>query len=250
MTTVSADIMTNVKNFGIEIETVNMNKHIFITQMAQRGLTVITQGYNHNTSSSWKIVPDGSIKGTDGAEIVSPILNGEEGLNQIKTVCECLEIAGAKVNKSCGVHVHHEVVSLNETQMKNLLTFYAKNEKTIDSFMPISRRGSNNTYCQTTASALENLERGTQITSLTRYNKLNLQSYYRQGTIEYRQHAGTTDSNKIIAWVILTALINKVGPTIKSKTTEPMRKIYFKRYLGIVRTELWDFFNARAKALA
>ena len=60
--------------------------------------------YNHSNYDRWKIIWDGSVtsEGTEeitnlhgekvykGIEIVSPILFGENGLNQIKLIYECL----------------------------------------------------------------------------------------------------------------------------------------------------------------
>ena len=37
----------------------------------------------------------------------------------------------------------------------------------------------------------------------TRYMTVNLQSYVKYGTIEIRQHGGTTDFEKMEAWIIL-----------------------------------------------
>jgi hypothetical protein len=41
----------------------------------------------------------------------------------------------------------------------------------------------------------------------TRYRKLNIESYVTHGTVEFRQHQGTTNAAKIINWIKLTQAI-------------------------------------------
>src|SRR5215471_8467459 len=57
----------------------------------------------------WTAERDGSIQASPGylaAEIVSPVLQGADGLRQLKAVCDWLVSVQAKVNKSTGFHVH------------------------------------------------------------------------------------------------------------------------------------------------
>jgi len=58
----------------------------------------------------WNCQADGSLSINDytmmAVEIVSPVLRGIEGLRQVAKVAEVLTNAGAKVNSTCGVHVH------------------------------------------------------------------------------------------------------------------------------------------------
>lgn len=238
------NLIDNVKNFGVEIECYNVNRISLCNEMTRRGLFVQIQGYNHNTTSYWKIVSDGSIRGTNGCEVVSPILNGQNGLDQIKIVCECLEVVNAKVNKSCGVHVHHEASDITPRQMKNLLYFYARHENTIDSFMPQSRRGDDNHYCRSTKTTIETL-RGLNFNGVSRYSKLNLKSFYRQGTIEFRHHSATIEASKITNWVLLTAQILVVGKNESDNSTRTANKEVMIQKLSLENTEVLDFYNDR-----
>ena len=53
--------------------------------------------------------------------------------------------------------------------------------------------------------AVENRANGDNaVNGVSRYTKLNLQSYSRYGTCEFRGHQGTLDYTKIVAWVALT----------------------------------------------
>ena len=51
-----------------------------------------------------------------------------------------------------------------------------------------------------------------------RYYKMNLQSYSRHQTIEFRQHSGTVEFTKISNWILF--LHNLVEYSAKKKTTQ------------------------------
>lgn len=73
--------------------------------------------------------------------------------------------------------------------------------------MPPSRRGTANFYCNTLAGiSFGRLMRATTINEManimgSRYFKVNLMSFQRHGTIEFRQHSGTVNATKIANWV-------------------------------------------------
>ncbi len=68
-----------------------------------------------NDHHIWVAATDGSIRNTavdsNGGrrgmahEIISPILYGRQGLNQLKRIMKALSNAGAQVNVSCGFHI-------------------------------------------------------------------------------------------------------------------------------------------------
>jgi Putative amidoligase enzyme. len=197
------------KEFGVEFEGYNVNMETLKNKLRAAGINCQTESYNHNTSPHWKIVTDGSLTGNQTFELVSPILRGEAGIAEMVKVCSVLNKAGAKVNKSCGTHVHINARNFTLEQWKRIYINYARLEKTIDGFMPDSRRKDNNTYCKG-FSAVRNFE--TKITGAnslneierifnSRYFKINPKSYSRHNTCEFRQHAGTTDFIKISSWV-------------------------------------------------
>lgn len=135
--------------FGVEIEAFGVSRQELETELANAGINIRTESYNHQTRDNWKIVTDASIRGEQGFEIVSPKLQGENGLRQLKTVLLITRGLEAKTNKSCGIHIHFDATEFNLTTWKNLYKNYANLENYIDGFMPQSRRQSNNHYCQT-----------------------------------------------------------------------------------------------------
>jgi len=202
------------RKFGIELEIVGITQDTAKKALEAVGLTVKCQGYNHNTSEYWKIVPDGSVH--DGFEVVSPILNGEAGMEIAGIAARALEDAGAYANRTCGFHVHFDAADIELAHMKNIVRRYARHEAEIDAFMPPSRRGNANTYCKSLNGIMgEAFEAATTINQLahtqpSRYYKVNLRSYQRHGTIEFRQHSGTVNFVKICNWVrFLSAFIDE-----------------------------------------
>ena len=122
--------------FGVEIETVGYASHSAIARaLSDAGIPTVAPGYTHATMFTWKVVPDGSL-GRGGAEIVSPILYGEDGLNQITLVAETLKAIGQRVNESTGLHVHHDARDMTATQLKSVLYLYAKAQSVTATLLP------------------------------------------------------------------------------------------------------------------
>lgn len=211
------------RTFGIEIEGLSPVGRERLAQILQHaGVQCRYEGYNHRTQNHWKIVTDASIieqNGEYGFELVSPPLRGAHGLEEIKKVCKALNEAGCKVNRSCGLHVHHDASDLDVRRLKGLVRLYQRSEAVLDTLHPKSRQ--NNPYCRTTLSI--DLEWGRDEAGPEefarmidnahgRYLKLNLAAYRRHGTVEFRQHAGTTNATKIWHWVVLTqAMVEKAA---------------------------------------
>ena len=95
-------------NFGVEIECTGVDNYTVSAALNNVGVFCMVEYYNYTTRGHWKIVSDCSVHGDYAKEIVSPVLNGQAGLDQLKIVCHVLNELGIKVNRSCGLHVHHE----------------------------------------------------------------------------------------------------------------------------------------------
>lgn len=201
-------MLTNkTRTYGIEIEfTHNGNSNAAISAaLNAAGVYTKYAGYTHMVTDFWKIVTDASVSG--GYELVSPILKGDAGIAELEKVCDVLAALGCGVNKSCGLHVHHDIRSLNEPSVLNLFKSFAKSEAAIDGMMPASRRGNGARHVRTlknkgigAATSMNDLRRRLG----TRYLKLNFESYWRQGTVEFRHHSGTIDFEKISNWIFIT----------------------------------------------
>jgi hypothetical protein len=214
-------------DFGVEIEMLLPGQTSFINRVAsgvardlcEAGVTCSFEGYNHHRRDYWKIVTDGSLSsptGYVGLEVVSPPLN-DAGVPQIDTVCRMLQQLNARVNRSCGLHVHIGARHLTLDAMRRLAFLYIENEDVIDTLMPPSRRKNLNRYCGglKAHASIEEVTRARDVPALaiairrndidnrnaSRYTKLNFASYWKHGTVEFRQHSGTVDAEKIKRWV-------------------------------------------------
>lgn len=211
--------------FGVEIEFLNeslcggyVNSEEIAMKMTSRGVRCNVEGYNHIDKTFWKMTRDGSC----GLELVSPPLTNDR-IWELKVACDVLREVGAKVDKRCGLHVHHDASAMTLRNFKNLFLIYVRYEKTIDSFMANSRRGDNNHYCNSMLTNVANnshpqrMEVVNAIMSSTtleeivrkfscgsRYVKLNGNAFVRHGTIEFRQHQGSLNYDKIMNWALLT----------------------------------------------
>lgn len=205
------------RTFGIELEIYGPTRETLIREFRREGITLVSETYNHETRNNWKIVSDSSITGANGNEIVSPVLSGAQGIEQLKKVCIALNRAKAQVNTSCGFHVHFGASDLNLENFKNLAKSHINTESSFDSIVPSSRRNNSNHYCKSLTSianskteAFQKIDAATSINDLVRafggrYYKLNFQSFTRQGTVEFRHHSGTTQFSKIKNWILICA---------------------------------------------
>lgn len=203
---VVADSFNQNRTFGVEIEFIsNKSKSVIASAIRNAGVDCQSQDYNHNTTSCWKVITDGSVR--SGWEIVSPILRGVEGLRQLEVVTRVLNTLGATVDRSTGLHIHHHAADLTRTHVINLFNFYKNNERHIDQLVAISRRQNNNRYTRSfSEEGAESLNMD-RIQNFDRYMKLNFRSFYKYETIEFRQHQGSTDYVKISNWIFLTQMM-------------------------------------------
>lgn len=193
------------RKFGIELEIVSINRQTALRALRAVGINVQDESYNHSTRNHWKLVSDASVP--NGFEVVSPVLHGEAGIEEAMTVAAALDDAGATVNRSCGFHVHFDAADLTVNDVKTIVKRYAAHEAEIDAIMPPSRRNSTNTFCKSLSGIpFERFMRSFNIIEMgavmgSRYYKVNLMSFQRHGTIEFRQHSGTINARKIANWV-------------------------------------------------
>lgn len=248
--------------FGVEIEFYGPNKRQIKEALESEGITCSIEGYHHNTRGHWKIMTDGSINAGRGeaTEVVSPILKGRNGLDQLRKVCASLTRCRALVNKSCGLHVHFDASTFDLNTWKRIYKNYARYETVIDSMMPRSRRGNRNRYCRSitdrigrdlptayrkidnarTLKALSNA-----ISNRNRYCKINAESYFRHQSIEFRQHSGTREYDKMENWIMfIHHLIDY------SKQGFVADQDSFDSLTAFVPAEVHDFYHNRIMDLA
>lgn len=220
-----ANRSTGLRTFGVEIEFVDLTREnacIIIEQalgiphvhlMDYHGRDCYRCGNRVRGFREWKVERDGSVSsGEWGGEVVTPILKGEQGLEDITKVMRALRTAGGNVNQSCGMHVHLNVQSMTNAARAKLVTEFYKHHDTFDRFIAKSRtaagRGQGYQYCERAADhewqeQSRRMEANGHFGYTEKYRSLNLTPYAKYGTVEVRMHQGTLNARKATAWIQL-----------------------------------------------
>jgi hypothetical protein len=212
------------RKFGVEIETSRSGPSIarIVRALNDAGIATANTGYTHRTMSTWKVVPDAST----GPEVVSPPLSGQAGLDEVARVCEVLQSIGCSVDRSTGLHVHHDFSDGTKANLKSILFLYAKAQNLTGALLP--SRANSRWASPLSVEAIRYLDsrmnrRARQVGQAAdlrfyannivggRYNAVNPQAYSNHGTIEFRQHSGSLNASKIQAWVVFTQNVVSVG---------------------------------------
>jgi len=256
--------------FGVELECFlpeGTSRMRMASILTSAGIPAFDESYNHNRRDHWKLTTDGSLGDyRRGTEIVSPILRGRDGLAQLRKVCKTLDENGVTVRRSCGMHVHVGANNQPVPFFRRLLKFYSHYVPAIDSVTSRSRRGNGNTYCRSTRQALqfdnryapgagERFENATTLQALSteyshrnRFFKVNLESYWRHGTVEFRQHQGTISADKAEHWVkMLLRMFDAVAKEIEPGNDDSLEALLEK--LNTPANEV-AFMNRRVAVLA
>ena len=242
-----------VRSFGVEIELKGLTPYAAANALRAAGLIAYDEGYNHDARPHWKCVLDGSVSG--GCEVVSPILSGEQGLADVVVAMNALRNAGATVDTACGMHVHLDARDLTGDEFARIFGFYTERQDLFDSMVAPSRR--NNQYARKySASEIGYIKDAARAdknsvgrAASTRYVTVNVQSYGRHGTIEFRQHQGTLNGTKATAWVrMLLAIACKVQATAE-ETISATDAAEMIDGLGLP-AEVAAYLKARATRLA
>lgn len=197
----------NAMTFGVELETT-----IPYDVLMARGWRV--GGYHCGAPipghDGWVAMHDSSIHARRphvGAEIVSPVLSGPDGIASIERMVATLNEMGARVNRSTGFHVHIGWTGTPE-QLRRLICFVAHHEKALFASTGTHAREAS-IYCssiRTSYRPLETLNSEAEALRMQRYHVLNLQNLRREPgrrTVEFRVFAGTLNIEKILAYVQL-----------------------------------------------
>lgn len=214
--------------------------------------------------------PDEKVYDWHRIEIKSPVFYmSEAALSDVARVWELMTTTyKVIVNESMGLHVHvgNGISSFDGETLRNLWAILWTTEKWIDTIHPPHRR--ENKYCPSfhrcsnlirmvpDQENLENIEGDVLEWILTRtsptvemfldtlclhsgaYNFVNLQSYYHIGsvkrTIEFRQHEGTLDTERVKQWVQVCVGLVKASAAANSTILDP----YLRQLVGTKREKL------------
>jgi hypothetical protein len=210
-----------------------------------RHISDLYKDYNIVLGSSrdlWHFEQDSSVRGKGhtkcGAELISPILSGMEGLVQVYNAFRFLNaIEGIDIDKSCGMHVHHGVDAAFYSckQLQQLVRIVHHYEDLFYLLIPGDRRDAEtcrpmeidvkafldvcdgeldggNCRIKDLWYSLQNrydIKCGVNSRyDKTRYHGLNLHSYWYRSTIEFRYHSALLEkADEAIQWIIFTQFL-------------------------------------------
>jgi hypothetical protein len=189
---------------------------------------------------SWHLEEDSSIVHRGGVELISPILRGFEGLIEAYLFFQLLgEIRGARIDESCGFHVHHGVDSERYkcTHLKELVRIVYAMEDYVylliagdrmarDTCRPMDldvktlfklvecENGCNKDGCPlkelwySEENRFDADRKRPERYDMTRYHGLNLHSYWYRSTIEFRYHSAVLhETDQAMQWIVFTQFL-------------------------------------------
>ena len=190
--------------FGIELETSRCKGY-----KSLRGQTLF--GAKH----------DGSIS---GMEFVSPILWGQEGLDEIKNFCKLAK--HFQVNGDCGYHLHIDMRNTTAEQRRSIVYAYYLTYHIWSKFIN-QYRAHDCRYCRAPGYSLDDIVRTHNFNDFCngqdRYEFLNLQAYYKYKTFEIRGYEGTLNPVEICNWIDVHL---KFVTTVQDKSLMELRNLF------------------------
>lgn len=248
--------------FGTEIEMTGITRQRAAEKVAELfGTRAVCDGGYYGVWSvtdqegkKWKFMYDGSIyterrergrmvrAGSEySTEMVSPKLSyGEMG--KLQEVVRCLRHHGAKVNASCGQHVHVDASNHTPRSLKNAMTIMYSKEDILFKALNVNESRVQRWCRKVREPMLEKIRELPKNATMerlkqewyggadgsgehynwTRYYALNLHSVFYRGTLEWRcfestLHAGKVRANITLALAISAQAINQ-SRTVMRKT--------------------------------
>lgn len=258
------------QRFGIEIEMTGITRAAaakviagyFYTTASHVGGTYDTYTVRSDDGRQWKLVSDASIhcetrRGSTSnkeysVELVSPICRYED-IPTVQEIVRQLRHAGAKVNDSCGIHVHVDASPHDVKTLRNIVNIMASKEDLL--YKALDVQVDRQYYCKKADTrfldemnhkrprTMDELEaiwyngRGGRYQHYdnTRYHALNLHSVFSKGTIEFRLFNSTLHAGWVKTYIQLCLAISNQALVQKgasrARTQSPNEKYTFRTWL-------------------
>lgn len=258
------------QNFGIEIEMTGLTRCAaakiiaghFGSEAVHVGGVYDSYTIRDNQNRQWKIVSDASIHCRNrrnesasrdySVEFVSPICQYED-IETIQALVRKLRSGGAKVNASCGIHVHVDASSHTPKTLRNIVNIMASKEELLYKALQVDV--ARERYCKKADTrfldelnhrkpkSMNEVERlwyngsGGRYEHYddTRYHALNLHSVFSKGTIEFRLFNSTLHAGKIKSYIQLCLAISHQAlvqrGASRSRTQSSNEKYTFRTWL-------------------
>ena len=283
--------------FGVEVEMTGITREeaaqalaeYFGTQSSYYGGAYDAWTVADPEGKAWKLMSDASIRGerktrtgyarTDDrsyrVELVTPKLTYAE-LPKFQECVRRVRKAGAKVNSSCGIHVHVDAANHNRQSLKNLIGIMFSKEDILFKALQVDPARAE-AYCQKVREPMLRQARTlssdeTKDLSMlediwyegfpgrsshyndSRYYALNLHSVFYRGTVEFRCFNSTLHAGKAAAYVNLCLAISAQAiaqrSTVMRKTQSDNELFTFRVWLVRLGLNGPEFKNTRDHLLA
>ncbi len=283
--------------FGVEIEMTGITREkaaevlgdYFPGAVCHIGGTYDTWEVIDDSGKTWKLMFDSSIKaerleggswrtinnGFYRVEMVTPKLKYDE-LPKMQECIRRVRKAGAKVNSSCGLHVHIDAANHNRQSLKNLLSIMYSKEDMLFKALQVNEDRAERWCKKVREPMLEkarklNSEETLDLTKLeriwyegrsgsrehyneTRYHALNLHSVFYRGTVEFRCFNSTLHAGRAAAYVNLCLAMSAQAIAQRSavmhKTQSDNELFTFRTWLVRMGLNGKEFKNTRDHLLA
>jgi hypothetical protein len=266
------------RSFGVEIEFKDLSREQacrvveevtaqdHVPMLEYHGRTCQCCGRRVSGFTKWKVERDGSVSvGSYGGEVITPILRGEEGLEQLRAVMRALREAGATVDRSCGMHVHVSVQDLSNSARAELVRQWYRHHDTFDRFIAKYRTkqgydegdgASYRSFCPRAShhewdDQASAMERSGRFGYTDKYRSLNLTPYAKYGTLEFRGHQGSLNGRKASNWVrLLVGFIDAISENHESELADGLGLLGSLVDLGKIKQDTAAYLTLRAEQLA
>lgn len=245
------------QTFGIEIETagISLRAAAEAVRSVTGGTAAETEDYDECSQiwtvtapdgRIWKAAPDSSITPELGdpemntAEIVSPVCRASD-IPAVQAVVRALKAAGAKVNDSCGIHVHVGVPGVTGRELACLVKTVNRQEEYLFEALGVLTSRQNQYAQQVDPDLMDRLASQKPQTLCqfkkawyhikgnktdeelakydfghyhhSRYHGLNLHAVFTKGTVEYRYFNGSLNDLKVKAYIQFCMALTAHGLT-------------------------------------
>ena len=264
--------------FGVEVGMTGLTREdaaralaaYFGTEARYTGGTYGAWSVTDTKRKVWKLMSDSSIRaehkvgsgyrGTSDSDYKVEMVTPKLAYSRLPVLRDCLRVlaqAGAKVNNSCGIHVHVDAANHNRQSLKNLIGIMYSKEDILFKALQVDPNRADE-YCK---KVRENMLRQARtlssdetkdLTELeaiwyggrdghtdhynwTRYHALNLHSVFYRGTVEFRCFNSTLDPARVAAYVNLCLAMSSQAiaqrSTVMRKTQSDNELFTFRVWL-------------------
>ena len=258
------------QRFGMEIEMTGITRAkaaqiiagYFNTTATHVGGVYDAYSVRSSDGRQWKLVSDASIhcetaRGITSSklysvEFVTPICHYQD-IETVQEIVRQLRHAGAKVNNSCGIHVHVDASTHNVKTLRNIVNIMASKEDLLYKALDVQVHREH--YCKKADTRFldeMNYKRPKSINELesiwyngrdgkwnhydrSRYHGLNLHSVFSKGTIEFRLFNSTLHAGRVKTYIQLCLAISNQAlhqkGASRTKTQSTNEKYTFRTWL-------------------